>query len=199
MRGTRSPAPWVANRAGSCEPQALTSGWPDLNRRPLRPERSALAKLRHIPLGRRGSVVELQPSAPGGGLPPSARMHPGVRGTVTRNRRGLEPRISAASGQTDSNRRPPGPQPGALAKLRHVPLMPPGQIPVARHLGGSAALPGHLHDTASVFAPSCYGHGATASALIPSRTGVSPAKGGSSTLPSTRSRVLNSAAAPWPG
>ncbi len=32
----------------------VESGWPDLNRRPLRPERSALTKLRHSPLPRTG-------------------------------------------------------------------------------------------------------------------------------------------------
>lgn len=43
----------------------------------------------------------------------------------------------------------------------------------------------------SVFAPSCYGHGATASLAIPSRTGISPRGVTGAVLSSSQGRVLD--------
>jgi hypothetical protein len=110
-----------------------------------------------------------------------------TRNTLSHGMRAVIGRLSLTSGQQDLNLRPPRPQRGALTKLSHV---PDGAWAVWPHsLGTCTILP-------SVFAPSCYGHAATASLAIPDRTGVSPCEGGRATCLLPRNRVPNAAVTP---
>lgn len=89
--------PWRARLPGLNPGVGLRSGQTDSNRRPPRPQRGALAKLRHVP----GSRFDLLAEA--------------FRGPTWKNR---------WSGWADSNRRPLRPERSALTKLRHTPPAP---------------------------------------------------------------------------